>query len=232
MEELYDEIRDDPLFGRLFEIANVHTAEQFGLDVPDGVYEEMAGAIDDGDEWEEIRTQDWFASAQATAGEQSFFHWELEYPEVFFGEDGEKSEDAGFDAVIGNPPYGAEFSKTDQRYLDKKYTVRGIEYDSYVFFAELGRNLLRDSGEFGYIIPTIWTKLENNQPIREYLLKNAHLRQIVGCKKIFKSTGSEPIVDTLMLLFRNKSTSGETEIKIVEGTTIESRLANLAESVS
>ena len=49
MEELYDEIRDDHLFGRLFEIANVHTAEQFGLDVPEGVYEKMAGAIDDGD---------------------------------------------------------------------------------------------------------------------------------------------------------------------------------------
>ena len=55
MEELYDEIRDDPLYGRLFELANVHTAELFGLDVPDGVYEEMAGAIEDADKWEEVR---------------------------------------------------------------------------------------------------------------------------------------------------------------------------------
>src|SRR5690606_10293063 len=41
----------------------------------------------------------------------SFFHWELEFPEVFFapgtagGQDVELREDGGFDAVVGNPPY-------------------------------------------------------------------------------------------------------------------------------
>ena len=34
-----------------------------------------------------------------------FFHWELEFPEVFFDRDGTRLPDAGFDAVIGNPPW-------------------------------------------------------------------------------------------------------------------------------
>ncbi len=55
MEELYDEIRDDPLYKRLFELANVHTAAEFGVDVPEGSYEEMAGAIEDADDWEGIK---------------------------------------------------------------------------------------------------------------------------------------------------------------------------------
>ncbi|MFW6020946.1 MAG: DNA methyltransferase, partial [Guyparkeria sp.] len=38
MEELYAEIRSDALYQRLFELANVHTAEEFGVEVPDGAY--------------------------------------------------------------------------------------------------------------------------------------------------------------------------------------------------
>ena len=34
-----------------------------------------------------------------------FFHWELEFPEVFFDEDGRRRETPGFDAVVGNPPW-------------------------------------------------------------------------------------------------------------------------------
>jgi len=33
------------------------------------------------------------------------FHWELEFPDVFFTEKGDPKPDPGFDAVIGNPPW-------------------------------------------------------------------------------------------------------------------------------
>src|SRR5262249_53398553 len=45
------------------------------------------------------------------AKEKCFFHWELEFPEVFYGprhgtiQAIERLRGAGFDAVIGNPPY-------------------------------------------------------------------------------------------------------------------------------
>src|SRR5208282_1585819 len=34
-----------------------------------------------------------------------YFHWELEFPEVFFNDDGTAKQNPGFDAVIGNPPW-------------------------------------------------------------------------------------------------------------------------------
>jgi len=34
-----------------------------------------------------------------------FFHWELEFPEIFFTEQGDKKTDAGFDIIVGNPPW-------------------------------------------------------------------------------------------------------------------------------
>ncbi|MBV8360171.1 MAG: Eco57I restriction-modification methylase domain-containing protein, partial [Deltaproteobacteria bacterium] len=50
-------------------------------------------------------------TALASAAERHFFHWELEFPEVFYGPRPgterkiERLDGAGFDAIIGNPPY-------------------------------------------------------------------------------------------------------------------------------
>ncbi|MDL0135149.1 Eco57I restriction-modification methylase domain-containing protein, partial [Halobacterium salinarum] len=194
MEELYDEIRDDPLYQRLFEIANVHTAEEFGLDVPEGVYEEMAGAIEDANEWAEIQGEGWFRSAQEMADEEDFFHWELEYPEVFFGEDGEKKADAGFDAVVSNPPYiktqnlreelpeVTEYLKSSPKYN----TTRG-RFDIYAPFVELGVDLTNTSN-LSYILPNKFFTRKHGEPLREFLTSTPHLRGILdfGENQVFQ----------------------------------------------
>ena len=43
------------------------------------------------------------AAAQRVAADMRFFHWELEYPDVFRQGGGDAS--AGFDAILGNPPW-------------------------------------------------------------------------------------------------------------------------------
>ncbi|HJN18607.1 MAG TPA: N-6 DNA methylase [Armatimonadota bacterium] len=43
--------------------------------------------------------------ARSLAERYRFFHWELEFPEVFFDQHGRKLDDPGFDAVVGNPPW-------------------------------------------------------------------------------------------------------------------------------
>jgi hypothetical protein len=55
--------------------------------------------------------------ALAKRPDRRFFHWEIEFPEVFFGfidaderqikhKDQIEDGTAGFDCVVGNPPYG------------------------------------------------------------------------------------------------------------------------------
>lgn len=47
----------------------------------------------------------YLAMAQEMYNEQHFFHWELEFPEVWCDEQGNFRLDGGFDAIIGNPPW-------------------------------------------------------------------------------------------------------------------------------
>ncbi|NLV11315.1 N-6 DNA methylase [Halomicrobium mukohataei] len=224
MEELYGEIRDDPLYQRLFEVANVHTAEEFGLDVPDGVYEEMAGAIENEDEWDEIRDNDWFRSAQAMADDEDFFHWELEYPEVFFGADGEKLDGAGFDAVVGNPPYGLKFNSQYQDYLREIYSTASREYDSYTIFMEKPRDLLKTNGNSGLIVPSMWTKLKTDRTLREIILTEFQPYLLVDCGEVFK----DATVETVILCLTKTDISGDIKIQLLEQSgTHQDRLARL-----
>ena len=198
MEELYDEIRDDPLYQRLFEVANVHTAEQFGVDVPDGVYKQMAGAIDDADAWAEIRGEDWFASAQALTSEQSVFHWELEFPEAFFGNDGSKLEEAGFDAVIGNPPW-MDFQRigADLRdYQRNHFTAAKGKYDLYVVFTERALGLLNSEGEFGFIIQNRFLSSDYGSGLKSVLVDQTHVKELLDFEDagVFAGTTTYPLI--------------------------------------
>jgi len=175
----------------------------------------MAGAIDDGDEWAEIRSQDWFASAQATADEQSFFHWELEYPEVFFGEDGEKRDDAGFDAVIGNPPWVRSINiktgnKSSWKYYKQNFeSASKGEYDLYICFIEQAQSILSDEGKFGHIVPNKWFTSQVGTIIRSRLTQNQNIRKVVdfGSEQLF-----EGITTYSCLLFLDNTANDEIDV--------------------
>ena len=72
MERKYRAIERDDLRNRLVAMANVKTAENFGLDLPGGAYERMAKALDADNEWADVEETDWYRSAQAMADERNF----------------------------------------------------------------------------------------------------------------------------------------------------------------
>ncbi|MBO4246810.1 N-6 DNA methylase [Halomicrobium sp. IBSBa] len=219
MEELYGEIRDDPLYQRLFEVANVHTAEEFGLDVPDGVYEEMAGAIENEDEWDEIRDNDWFRSAQAMADDEDFFHWELEYPEVFFGNDGEKLDGAGFDAVVGNPPYVSNWELTAKN----EQLVSGLEslhpevtsghWDLFVPFSYRALQLTKEQGRHSFITPSSLGTEKYGTKLRKWLVGECSIHQLIhfGEHQVFDEVDRQYLIYII-----SPETSDERGVNIVE----------------
>ncbi|GAA0530934.1 TaqI-like C-terminal specificity domain-containing protein [Halorubrum ejinorense] len=230
MEELYDEIRDDPLYTRLFELANVHTAEEFGCDVPEDAYEQMAGAIEDADDWAEIREKDWFIAAQATADQQDFFHWELEFPEVFFNGDGEKLDGSGFDVVVGNPPWVSNWELTEANKdlperLESIYPEVAVgHWDMYVLFCYKSLQLTqKNNGQHAFITPSSLGTEKYARNIRKYLIEETDIRQLIhfGERSIFQE------VDRQCLIYISSpgaNTNRKTQIIEYDGTSFSPEL--------
>jgi len=212
MEAVYDDVRADPLYKKLLAMANVHTANAFGLEVPSDADERMARALHS-EAWENIEKQDWFQSAQGMAKDEHFFHWELEFPIAFYDQDGERKSDAGFDAVIGNPPYVVTERMMEQ-YLRNKYDSPEYFVDLFHVFIEKGMELSRKNGEFGYIVPEPWLTMENTEKLREVVLRSGWIKSITQFEEmVFESA----TVDTIVLHVKNSS-PGEVEIRSADNS--------------
>ncbi|MBX3060228.1 MAG: N-6 DNA methylase, partial [Anaerolineae bacterium] len=85
----------------------------------------------------------------------------------------------GFDAVIGNPPYGAFLSKTDIDYLNQKYSFAQYQLDSYILFVEKSISLLAINGVLGLIIPNTWLLNLQSDEIRKFVFANTQIENIV-----------------------------------------------------
>jgi type II restriction/modification system DNA methylase subunit YeeA len=214
MEDVYDAARDDPLYQRLLAMANVHTAERFGLDVPSDADERMAAALRD-DSWSDIEGQDWFTSAQATAADERFFHWELEFPVAFYDEGGERKADAGFDAVIGNPPYVKiqNIGGSDKEYFEQRYDVAKERYDLYGLFTERGYKLTQN--RVGLIVPNKFFESRAGKSLRTFLNDSKEVKAVVdfGQNQVFNSA----TIYTCLLFMRNGHNSQEVQYKQVSG---------------
>ena len=98
-----------------------------------------------------------------------FFHWELEFPEVFFGPRPgttqviERLDGAGFDAVVGNPPYdvlaeeelGYDIS-SELEYFEAKPAFRPAirgKKNLYKLFVCRGREVAAARGTLSFIVP-------------------------------------------------------------------------------
>ncbi|GGL45138.1 hypothetical protein GCM10009037_30660 [Halarchaeum grantii] len=217
MEEVYEEVREDDLYQHLLAMANVQTAAEFGLDVPDDAEERMAESLRSGS-WDEIENQDWFKNAQAMADDESFFHWELEYPVAFYGDDGKRLDDAGFDVVIGNPPYvriyGDRIPEQTVEYWRQKYEeVAHMKFDLYVLFLAESINLVRSGGLVSEIVPDKFLMTPYGEPLREKILNETDIRSIGDLRniRVFESASVSNVIPTL-----EKSNKHSTEFEIHE----------------
>lgn len=109
------------------------------------------------------------------------FHWELEFPDVFFQPDGKPRPDGerGFDAVLGNPPYISTHTSSAEKWRRALEQRSGFLDDLYVHFTELGFQLLRPGGGFGFIVSDTFFTLASKLRMRELLQSHTltHLGQ-------------------------------------------------------
>lgn len=101
------------------------------------------------------------------------FDWKAEFPEVFIR--------GGFDAVIGNPPWGAELSFEQKDYLMKKFSdVHMRTPDSFNYFTLHGFRLLRNGGFLGFIIPNNFLFQHEYARARQFYSTNARIIEAIN----------------------------------------------------
>lgn len=97
----------------------------------------------------------WRHAAASVAGRERFFHWPLEFPEVFHDARGVPEAGSGFDAVIGNPPWATAGTLTRFSRDSGCYVLQGDGHvNLYQLFAERMLRLVRHGGRIGMVMPS------------------------------------------------------------------------------
>ncbi|EPF21889.1 MAG: restriction endonuclease [Microcystis aeruginosa Ma_MB_F_20061100_S19] len=158
--------------------------------------------------WDKLPRSDQGILDQAASLYKSkrFFHWDLEFPEVFIDLDSASWKDnPGFDAVIGNPPYGSPFNNNEITYFKESYHCISYRVESYVAFMEKTFNFLIElGGVVSLIVPDNWMYLDFTENLRIHFLKNGIIKNIVALPRtVFKSA----TVDTTIYVIQKTPNS-------------------------
>jgi len=180
-ERIYAEIRRQ-LIGKYGKLADLLTARYFGVDVPADLWTATVDFVTGRALGAPTAIKDLVARAVTLAENERFFHWELEFPEVFFDRHGRPLEkDGGFEVVIGNPPYIRQEGLAPYKpYLEAEYpeVYHGMG-DIFVFFFAQGLRQARRNGRLSYISSNSWLRANYATPLRHRLQTTTTVEMLI-----------------------------------------------------
>ena len=164
------------------------------------------------------------ARAQAIASRERFFHWSFEFPEVFICS-GATGRAAGFDAIVGNPPW--EMLRADSVNPAGRETLRqavssvtGFAHGSgiytrqgnghvnlYQLFLERMLQLLKPAGRLGVVLPSAFASDRGGAALRRALLRTTGIDTLIS---IENRAGIFPIHRSLRFLLLTSTQGRET----------------------
>ena len=127
------------------------------------------------------------------------------------------TERGGFDSIVGNPPYGADFTSSEKQYFKNHYTYRKGKPETYIYFLERALALLKNGGKLGYITPNAWLTNYYGVQIRQYILTSSSIDQVIDLEptRVFPTA----VVDTaITILTKGRKRNGQWKPQILKGT--------------
>lgn len=180
-------------------IADLWISNFFGNEVPFSEYSELQMSVSDleSEPLKKYPEKKWFRKAIQIAEKKHIFHWELEFPEIFF-EKGKRKNNPGFDAVVGNPPY----IRVDNLDIEEKsfwkayFETPSGKYDIYYLFMENNYINLKEGGRFGFITPNRFCSNFSGESLRKKILKNSNQINISSVSRlnVFEEASIYPVI--------------------------------------
>lgn len=104
------------------------------------------------------------------AGDKAF-NWQEKFKDIMkFG---------GFDIIIGNPPWSSKISNDLNKVITDRYKLSTKNINICSLFILSALEKLKPSGIFGFLLPKVVIKNETYRPIREKILNNYGILQII-----------------------------------------------------
>ena len=198
-EQTYQALHQE-LMGKYSALANLSSAVQVGAEIDPASLPALARYVAEGQQGFALpQFKPWLEAVDKQTERTHFFHWELEFPEVFFDRLGQpKGPAAGFDVVIGNPPYVRQEELGPLKtYFAAAYpaTYHGVA-DLYVYFYEQGLRLTRVGGRMSYIVTNKWMRAGYGEPLRAFFAAQGALERIIdfGHAPIFEDADVFPCI--------------------------------------
>lgn len=109
-------------------------------------------------------------------------HWPVAFWHAYFNEDGTVQDHAGFDVVLGNPPYinainkNRYFDECERDFWDHRFGdgAANNAYDIYMLFLHLGLELAASEGKVTYIVPNKHLAAPYAESFRDYFNQNEY----------------------------------------------------------
>lgn len=118
-----------------------------------------------------------------------------------------------FDLVMGNPPYGAGFTREEKECYRACFRTAGREVNSFALFIEKGLSLLKESGVLAYIVPNNFLMSYHFASLRKHILERAAVLEICDCHHhVFPDAA----IDTMVILLRRISKPPQRELNEVK----------------
>jgi len=127
----------------------------------------IKGINDNGIELEDSFFKRQFGGLDA---DPSVFHWLIEFPEVFL-------EKGGFDAIVGNPPWGSLARDHQRTIIDNLFYFVG-DYEYSMAFIELSVAITHSEASTGLVLPNTILLNDSARMIRDLYRKNLEIQHI------------------------------------------------------
>ncbi len=192
-------------------LADLWVSGYFGNEMTPAAYRALAARLQGGEsllsEAQAAAFLNHPAASRQTNPALDYFHWQLAFPEVFFDEYGRSlGENAGFDAVIGNPPYVdiKGLNKPLVYYLFTTYSSMMLRINVFAAFLENALLLTKDVvGSVSLIIPSAFLTQVSYSKLRKIVLEKCQLEHVVRLpNELFGGVAGEVKVDTCVVLIR------------------------------
>lgn len=86
---------------------------------------------------------------------------------------------AGFDYIIGNPPWGYEFSEEEKRCLKENFvTVSGKKIESYDVFIEKALSQMKPGGTLSFVTPEAILNVRSHRAVRVLMSEQTSIRYL------------------------------------------------------